>query len=119
MDFPIYDGREVVGTLRVRREGLYAVFRAELPRREGLRRLWLCGRAESVCFGVLEPQGGLLRLEKKLSRAACASLPEPLLYAALQPSGAGPAALPAPKPSPESGERRVELFGRRFIVFRS
>ena len=53
MELAIFDGRERVGTLPVRREGLYAVFRAELPLRDGLQRLWLCGETERVCLGIL------------------------------------------------------------------
>ena len=115
MELPIFDGREKVGTLTVRREGLYAVFTAELPFREGLRRLWLQGDAGSVCLGVLQPRDGALRLERRLSRAACAALPQPLVRAALQRR------LPPPEPGPvrERGARAIQLFGRRFIVFRS
>ena len=119
MDLPIYDGREPVGTLSVRREGLYAVFRAELPLRDGLQRLWLCGGEKSVCLGVLQPADGRLRLEKRLSRASCAALPRPPLRAALQNT------LPVPPPPgtpvrPQTrGAESVLLFGRRFVVFRS
>ena len=118
-DLPIYNGTERVGTLSVRREGLYAVFRAELPLRDGLQRLWLCGEEESFCLGVLQPQGGRLRLEKRLSRAACAALPRPLLRASLQ--NAPPAPLPPETPArpQKRGAESVLLFGRRFIVFRS
>ena len=116
MELPIWDGGERLGTLTVRREGLYAVFRAALPFRNGLQRLWLFGETGSVCLGVLQPREGELRLEKRLSRAACASLPRPLLCAALQ--DALPAAKP-PAPSGERGPQTVRLFGRRFIVFRS
>ena len=115
MELPICEGRERIGTLEVRREGLYAVFRAELPMREGLRRLWLQGDADSVCLGVLQPRDGALRLEKRLSRAACAALPQPLVRASLTRE------LPPPEPGPvrERGARAIRLFGRRFIVFRS
>ena len=119
MELAIFDGRERVGTLPVRREGLYAVFRAELPLRDGLQRLWLCGETERVCLGVLQPHDGRLRLEKRLSRAACAALPRPLLYAAL---GDRPPAAPLSDLAAPSGRRGAEsilLFGRRFIVFRS
>ena len=119
MELPIYDGGEKVGTLTVRREGLYAVFRAELPLRDGLQRLWLCGETGSVCLGLPEPRGGRLRLEKRLSRAACAALPHPPLRVSLQnaPPSPAPAALSAPPR--ERGARSVLLFGKRFVVFRS
>ena len=120
MDCPVYDGKERIGTLAVRREGLYAVFTAELPAREGLPRLWLCGTGESVCLGLLEPRGGTLRLEKRLSRAACAALPAPPLYATLSPERAAPAPEAAPSPPKDVPGAQVRLlFGRRFIVFRS
>ncbi len=115
MDYPIYDGPERIGTLSVRRAGLYVLFTAELPLREGLRRLWLCGERESVCLGVLEPRGDRLRLERKLSRAACTSLPAPVC-ASLTPQ------LPTPVMPPEQeGDTACErqLFGQRFIVYRS
>ncbi len=116
MELPIYDGGERAGTLSVRREGLYAVFRAELPFREGLQRLWLCGESGSACLGVLQPRSGQLRLEKRLSRAACAALPHPLLCASLQRT---PPDRSASAPPRESGWQSVRLFGKRFIVFRS
>ena len=117
MELPIFEGGERIGTLSVAREGLYAVFRAELPLRDGLRRLWLCGERDCACLGVLLPRGGRLRLEKRLSRAACAALPSPLLCASLQPGAPAP---PTPSsPAREPGAREVLLFGRRFIVFRS
>lgn len=120
MELPISDGREVIGTLSVRREGLYAVFRAELPRREGLQRLWLCGDAESVCLGVLAPRDGRLRLEKRLSRAACALLPKPLRRAVLSADRPAPLPAAAPEIVPDAPAIRERcLFGRRFIVFRS
>ena len=119
MDYPIRDGHETIGTLTVREEGLFRVFRARCAYREGVRRLWLCGEGEPVCLGVLQPQHACLLLEKRLSRAACAALPRPLAFAAL--------ARPAPESSPEKtspappvpGPRIVCLFGDRFVLFRS
>ena len=120
MELPVYDGEERIGTLRVRREGLYTVFAAELPLRPGLRKLWLCGEEESVCLGVLEPRDGALRLEKRLSRAHCEELPSPLVCAALAPRRPSP--LPERMPEPPRSERglqTVRLFGARFVVYRS
>ena len=73
MELPVWENGERIGALEVRREGLYLVFRARLPLREGLPRLWLCGEGESVCLGLPEPREGRLRLEKRLSRASCAA----------------------------------------------
>lgn len=119
MELPIYDGGEKVGMLTVRREGLYAVFRAELPLRDGLQRLWLCGETGSVCLGLPEPRDGRLRLEKRLSRAACAALPHPPLRASLQNAPPSPAPAVISAPPQERGERSVLLFGKRFVVFHS
>ena len=78
MDVPIYiDGREA-GRLRAEREGLYTRLRAECGMRGGLTRLWLHGGGQSRYLGLLAPEGGQLRLEKRLSRA---SLPPEIEYA--------------------------------------
>ena len=115
MDYPIYDGPERIGTLIIRRAGLYVLFTADLPLREGLHRLWLCGERESVCLGVLEPQGDRLQFERRLSRAACASLPAPIC-ASLTPQHP----IPAPQPGRKTGAAcERELFGQRFIIYRS
>ena len=120
MDYPVFEGTEQIGTLTVRREGLYAVFSASLPLLEGLQRLWLCGERKSVCLGVLTPRQGMLRLEKRLSRAACAKLPSPLLCASLSPERPSPAPAPAVTPAQGTGgTRELRLFGQRFIVYRS
>ena len=119
MDYPIRDGNETIGTLTVREEGLFRVFRARCAYREGVRRLWLCGEGEPVCLGVLQPQRACLLLEKRLSRAACAALPKPLSFAALvRPAPELPAESSPPAPS-EPGPRTIRLFGDRFVVFRS
>ena len=116
MELPVYGERERIGALDIRREGLYLVFRAELPLWDGLPHLWLCGEAGCVSLGLPEPRDGRLRLEKRLSRAACAALPRPLLCAVLSPER--PPLRPAPTPEPEGmGERLI--FGRRFIVYRT
>ena len=120
MDYPVYEGTERIGMLRVRREGLYAVFSAALPTRGELKRLWLCGREDSFCLGLPTPRGGTLLLEKRLSRSDCAALPRPILYAALSE---GPPALPRPTAAPAepepAGPREIRLFGQRFVVYRS
>ena len=95
------------------------MLRAELPPRRGLQRLWLHGEDGSVCLGVLEPRAGQLRLEKRLSRAACAALPRTLLCASLQSEP--PLSAPPRRPDggrTEKGVQSVRLFGQRFVVFR-
>ena len=120
MDYPVYEGTERIGMLRVRREGLYAVFAAALPPCGGLKRLWLCGQEAVFCLGLPEPRGGMLRLEKRLSRSDCAALPRPILYAALSEE---PPTLPRSSVSPAepepAGPREIRLFGQRFVVYRS
>lgn len=120
MELPVWENGERIGALEVRREGLYLVFRARLPLREGLPRLWLCGEGESVCLGLPEPREGRLRLEKRLSRAYCAALPSPLLGAVLAAERPAPLRPAPPESGPETPTlRERRLFGRRFIVFRS
>ena len=114
MELPIMEQGERIGTLRIGKEGLYTVFRAELPRREGLQRLWLCGAGAWACLGLLEPEGETLRLVRRLSRADCARLPRRPEYAALQPQRA---AEPDRAKEPEDGS--LWLFGRRFVRLRS
>ena len=57
-----------VGKLTVTPEGAYLRFHAEAPQAAGLLRLWLsgCGRCESL--GLMEPRGGRLVLDRRLSR---------------------------------------------------
>ena len=110
MELPILDKGERIGSLRVTREGLYTVFRAELPRREGLQRLWLCGAGAWFCLGLLAPTEEGLRLEKRLSRADCARLPRRPEYAALQPKA---------EETKEAEDGVLWLFGRRFVRLRS
>lgn len=120
MEIPIQDGSETVGQLSVREEGLYRVFRARCAKRDGVQRLWLCGGGEPVCLGVLQPSGNALVLEKRLSRSACAALPDPLVSAALsRPAPPPPAPAPAHVPAEPPGLRTIRLFGARFVVFRS
>ena len=127
MEFPIVENDVRIGTLRVSRDGLYTRFEAEIPAREGLQRLWLCGRGGHVCLGVLLPAQGMLTLQKRLSRAAWDALPHPLLYAALtaplpepqEPSAAAAPAVAETAPSDAPPPRCIRLFGARFVVFRS
>ena len=142
MPIPIYLDGEKCGTLTETREGLYRVFRADCPPREGLRRLWLHGEGRSVYLGLLTPEGGRLRLCRRFSRAAalperidCARdscVPQPkgrreeLLWPAL-PDGtlaasdgefryrAFPAAL---SPASPAAARLRRIGGKDYLVFR-
>ena len=61
LEYPIYiEGRES-GTLSETTEGLYTVFRADCPKRNGMIRLWLHGGGQSACLGLLAPRGDLPR----------------------------------------------------------
>ena len=70
MELPLYLSGRPAGTLQVRRQGLYTLFTAQLPPRPGLTRLYLHGGGESRLLGLMEPAAGMLRLRRKLSRAA-------------------------------------------------
>ena len=96
MTLPIYFGGERAGELTETREGLYRVLRADCAMREGLCRLWLHGEGRSVYFGLLAPEGGRLRLERRFSRAA--GLPGQIDCAR-----DSPAAVPPPKPETPRG----------------
>ena len=64
-----------VGKLTVTPEGAYLRFHAEAPQATGLLRLWLsgCGRCESL--GLMEPRGGRLVLDRRLSRRELCRFP--------------------------------------------
>lgn len=101
------DGQKL-GRLTESREGLYTVFRADCPRREGLIRLWLHGGGQSACLGVLAPRGDRLTLTRRLSRLERAAFPTRIAYASDRPETAAKprqAPLPPrePSPPPESG----------------
>ena len=68
MEYPVYIGGQASGTLRERQDGLYTVWEIDCAPREGLIRLWAQGGGRSVCLGLLAPEGGRLRLIKRLSR---------------------------------------------------
>ena len=108
MEIPVLDGQREIGVVSIREEGLYHVVTARVRPRPGVQRLWLCSGGQGSCLGVLAPETGILRLEKRLSRQSWAALPAPLTHAALA----------APPPQPPGESERV-LFGQRFIVFRS
>ena len=108
------DNETPFGILAPQNADLYTVFRAELPAREGLQRLWLYGAGLWFCLGLLAPTGESLRLEKRLSRADCARLPRRLEYAALQPKREA-----QPEEAKEAEDGVLWLFGRRFVRFRT
>lgn len=87
MTIPILHGEETIGTLCTRREGAYTLFEARCRPFPGLRRLHVFGEeGKNACLGVLQPEGGELRLRRKLSRAAMRAWPQKLVYASLDPA---------------------------------
>ena len=68
--YPILEGEKVTGTLEVSPEGGYLRFRASC-RASGreLRRLWVRGPSGEADLGVLTPEGGLWRLDRRFSPA--------------------------------------------------
>ena len=63
---------KTVGTLTVEDDGLYRVLTARIGRAREILRLYLFGRS----FGVFCPEGGLLSLRRRVSRASLPELPE-------------------------------------------
>jgi len=81
MEIPVYIGGAEAGRLTLAREGLYLVLRADCEARPGFVRLWLHGAGGSAYLGLLAPEDGRLRLERRYTRAAAAALPEGAAYA--------------------------------------
>ena len=137
MDYPILERGREIGRLYAREDGLYTVFEARLPRREGLTRLYLCGGGECRCLGLMEPDGVSLFLRRRLSRR---TLPGPIACAATEPGYDAPPeetqgwvpagrgalyhaqkrllALPAALRRMRPGLRRMAINGKEYIVFR-
>ena len=85
MEYPIYIEGRPSGTLTETAEGLYTVFRADCPRRNGMIRLWLHGGGQSACLGLLAPHGERLVLTRRLSRQARAAFPRLIEHVSDQP----------------------------------
>ena len=91
MELPIMENGRPVAVLRVRREGLYAVFTARLPPAEGLCRLWLTGGGRRFDLGLLEPRREGRFLCRRLTRLELRALPPRPEAAFVLPAGAPPA----------------------------
>ena len=112
MEYPIFIEGQQSGSLTERADGLYTVFHAECPRRDGMIRLWLHGGGQSACLGLLAPRGDRLVLTKRLSRQARGGYPrliesvsdQPRPSKAAKPASAPPPSKPAPAPEPEDPE---------------
>lgn len=113
-DFPVYAHGRPVGTVTITQDGLMTVFdcACDYPSREVLRLAAVAG-GKAVSLGVLAPADGALRLRRRLSKNALASLgyskadifqlmkQEEILKAQAQPSvrpGPSGAAETAPEP---------------------
>lgn len=81
--YDILSGGEVIGTLRVGRQGLLTVFAARAVNRGGILRLSVYGEGREGYLGVMSPAGdGQLALRRALSRAALTAFPRTIEYAA-------------------------------------
>lgn len=70
MNIPIYQKGQAVGSLCAQEDGLYRIFRAKVPAREGIVRLYL---PDGQSLGVFSPEGCLT---KRLSRRSLPELPD-------------------------------------------
>ena len=103
--YPILIDGVQTGTLTVARDGLMTVFLAECEDPGWLLRLAVYGPEGTGYLGVMIPEGGRLRLKKRLSRAALAGFPSQLRFAGpagmAAPEEASGQAEPAEEPAPE------------------
>ena len=67
MHYPLQGIPGVETALRVEKQGLYCCLRAELPRREGLWRVFLKGQRGTMPLGVLLPEGERMHLARRIS----------------------------------------------------
>ena len=141
MDYPILENGAEIGRLNARQEGLYTVFEARLPKREGLTRLYLVGEKGVRLLGIMEPGRGGCTLIRRLSRR---ELPGAIRCAATtpgEPETRRPqqnwrggwrkgelgalyddkrrlVALPAGLREGAKGARTLSINGKEYIVFR-
>ena len=141
MDYPILENGAEIGRLYARQEGLYTVFEARLPRREGLTRLYLVGEKGLRALGIMEPGHGGCTLLRRLSRRElpgairCATTtegepntkrPQQLDRGGWREGELGAlydderrlVALPAGLREGARGARTVTIDGKEYIVFR-
>ena len=115
------------GKLTVTPEGAYLRFHAEAPPMPGLLRLWLSGGDQCESLGLMEPRGGRLILDRRLSRRELCRFPariERVLLAAQRPSDAPPLESEPVQHDPSDiiwrGDAGTELIaevnGRRYVA---
>jgi len=66
---------ETIGTLKVVKQGAYTLFSADCEPMPGIFRLSVYGHQREGYLGVLVPENGRMRLEKKLSPSAMRAFP--------------------------------------------
>lgn len=102
MEYPIMIDGAAAGTLNVTTAGLFTVFEANVPGREGLLRLSVYGGGDEGYLGVMQPWSGGLYLRRRLSRRECAALPQKIEYAA--PAGAAAARTEVSAPDADAAQ---------------
>ncbi len=120
MQLPIYiDGTEE-GVLTVERQGAVTVMRADMRDVGRVVRLRLYGDGEGY-LGVPAPEGGRLRLTRRLTPLDMRRLPQRPQYAAERPvsTAARPDQMPLEpeKPTPPETARHVVWLGGRPYFF--
>ena len=105
--YPLILDSETRGSLQVTKQGLTTEFRARCADPGRLVRLSVFGEGKEGYLGVMEPEGGELRLCRRFSRAAMADFPETIAYASEAGSDR------APVPEPEKTTHRTPGRSRR------
>ena len=98
------------GKLTVTPEGAYLRFHAEAPQTPGLLRLWLSGGGSCESLGLMEPRGGRLVLDRRLSRRELCRFPTRIERAELAEQR--PLSVPAREPEPVSASDPSDLIWR-------
>lgn len=82
--YPIIFDDMTVGEIAITREGLFWTFAAKCEMRDEIVRLSVFGDGEEGYLGVMEPDGDMLKLTKKLSRTALNSFPKTISHGGRQ-----------------------------------
>ena len=110
MEYTIFYQGSEIGCVTVEPEGLYYRLSAACAEPgHGVWRLWGCFGADSRCLGVLYPEAGGLKLERRVSRHSWAILPEAFAIFA-PPEG------PLPFAEQTDRMREAELGGRSCLL---
>ena len=112
--YPLILDSATKGSLQVTKQGLITEFIARCPDPGRLVRLSVFGEGKEGYLGVMEPEGGELRLCRRFSRAAMAGFPETIAYASEAGEGRAPAPVADRKPSRGAGRsRQQDVLWRR------